>query len=99
MKNRNTITPKTKTSALLKRVLIFSAGAAVVTGIVLKFFIGTVATVASTNEAKAMFTPATGPLVSGHNWESTLTVNHTMVSDTSDLVDFPLLISITNPDL
>lgn len=99
MKNRNTLTPKTKSSLRLKRVLIYTAGAAIIAGVCVKLLIGTAATVVSTNQANAMFTPGNGPQVSGHNWESTITVNHAMVSGNDDLIDFPLLVSVTNGDL
>lgn len=99
MKNRNSLSPKTRTSIQLKRVLIYTAGAALFAGVMWKVFIGTVVTVASTKQAKAMYTQGTGPQVSGHNWESTITVGQSMVSGNSDLVNFPLLVSVTNGDL
>ena len=99
MKNRNSLTPKTKTTIRLRRILTYTAGAAIIAGVVWKLVIGTAATITATSQAKAMYTPASGPVISGHNWESTITVSHTMVADTQDLTNFPLLVSVTDVQL
>ena len=64
----------------------------------MKFFVGA-AVVATPKDGNAMFTPGSGPVVSGHLWESIIQVDQSMVADTVDLVDFPLLVSIELDDL
>lgn len=97
MKNNNSTSTKTKLR--LRRLLIFTAiSGIIILGIVIKIVLGTAAVVAP-NESKAMFTPGTGPLVSGHAWESIVLVDQAMVADTVDLVDFPLLVTLELMDL
>lgn len=97
MKNRNSIVPKTKLR--LKQIFIYAAAGSLLIAIFWKVILVTTATVVSTQDAKAQMTPASGPLVSGHTWQSTISIDYTQVMDTIDLVDFPLLVSLTNPDL
>lgn len=97
MKNRNSISPKVKLR--LKQVLLYTAGVVILSGIFWKVFISTTVTVLNTQKAKAMYTPANGPQVTGYNWESTIMVDHNQVMDTTNIVDFPLLVSVTNADL
>lgn len=99
MSPKGNLTPATKTRLSLKRSLLYGAGAIAIGAIVWKLFFTTAATIATTTDVSAMFTPGTGPVVSGHTWEATLTVDHTKVADTGDITDFPLLVQLTLPEL
>ncbi len=99
MSPKNNLKAAPKTRLRLKRILLFGAGALVIGAVVWKILFTTVATVASTTDVRAMFTPGTGPVVTGHTWQGTLVVDHTQVADTGDIADFPLLVQITLPEL
>ena len=99
MKNRNTISPKVKSRITLKKVLVVGGSFALIAGIAWKFLIGTTATLVNPSNVVAMFTPATGQQLSGFNWTNTLTVDHTQVIGSSDLVDFPMLVSLNATQL
>ncbi len=49
--------------------------------------------------AKAYAIPVNNPSVAGYDWEEILYVDHTKVSGTADLIDFPILMDITHQDL
>lgn len=97
MSNRNSVIPKNKLR--LKRLFLFTVSAGILAAIIWKVFLVSTTTLISTQQAKAQFTPATGPLVSGYSWEQTILIDYTQVMENVDLVDFPLLVSVTNSDL
>lgn len=99
MKNKNNIKPKNKTSVRLKRILLFSGGVIILSGIIWKFVIGTGATVAFVNNSSAQYTTSSGPQLSGYNWGNVIKVDHSKVMDSVDLIDFPLLLKLELPEL
>jgi len=44
-------------------------------------------------------TPETGQEVNGHSWENILSTDNSRVNDTDDLVDIPMLASLTESNL
>lgn len=99
MKNKNTPSPKTKTKLRLGNIILYTVAVAVLGGIIWKLIIGTAATVVNPTNVLGMFTPASGSPISGYSLTKTITIDKTKVMDTVDLVDFPLLVSLTDPDL
>lgn len=99
MSPKNNLSPRPKAQLSLKRVLLFGAGAIVISAAVWKLFFATVATIATTTDVRAMFTPGNGPQVTGHTWQGTLIVDNTKVVDSVNIADFPLLVKLTLPAL
>jgi len=99
MSPKNQLRPAPKNRIQLKRALLFGAGAIAVGAIVWKIFFTTAATVATTTNVRAMFTPGSGSVLTGHTWEATLSVDHTKVADTVNITDYPLLVQLTIPEL
>lgn len=98
MKNKNSISPKTKTQVRLRKIAIISGSALLIGGIIWKVVLGTAAVVKST-DSLAAYTPASGPQISGFSWSKLITVDHAQVLDTMDLVDFPLYVELEMNEL
>ncbi len=99
MRNKNTIQPRNKTSIRLKRALLISGGVIILSGIIWKFVIGTGTTVAFVNNSSAQYTTSSGPQLSGYSWANVITVDHSKVMDSINLVDFPILLKLQLPEL
>ena len=99
MNQRNSVTPKSKINISLKKILIYTGIIAIISGVIWKLIIGTSAGLLNPNNASALYTPADGQQLSGFNWTSILTVDHNQVVGNVNLIDFPLLVSLTLPQL
>lgn len=91
MSNKNSIKPAVKNRVSLKRVALFSTILSVVILVVWKFLAISTAVVYPTG-VFGQFTPSNGPTVANFGWETTLTIDHTKVMDSVNLIDFPLLV-------
>jgi len=99
MKNRNSIGPKVKTRLRLRKIVLYTAGVAILSGIVWKLIVGTAVTIGNPANVMGMFTPSNGAQVTGYSWMKTITINSSQVMDTVDLIDFPFLFSCSENDL
>ncbi len=96
---KNSLEPKVKPQLRLRKILIYTAIASALTALLWKLFLGTAATVVNPGNVLGMFTPSNGPQINNYSWEKVITIDNTRVMDTVDLIDFPLLVSITDPAL
>ncbi len=90
MKNKQLLKPKTTLN--LKKVILYTViGGTVLTGVIyfgLTFFgvIGNPST-------------ALAAQVTGYSWDAVITVDNNKVSGTTNLIDFPVVVKVTNPVL
>ena len=76
MSPKSNLETGTKTRLRLKRTLLFGASALVIGAVVWKILFTTVATVSTTTNVRAMFTPGSGAVITGHTWQGTLVEDH-----------------------
>lgn len=92
MKNKLSLTPKPTTKLNLKKILIYTiVGSSLLSGLIytgLTVF-GVIGKPTEVFAANSL----------GYSWEATISIDHTKVSGQSDLIDFPLLIKVTNSNL
>lgn len=98
MKNKTSLRTGIKPLLTLKRIALFTSILLIAGGIFWKVFL-TGAAVTMPQALFGQYTPASGPVITGQTWERPIVVNHSQVMDTVDLIDFPLLVSFSDPDL
>ncbi len=92
MKNKMSLSPKTATKLNLKKVIIFTLLGGGVFSMLIYIGLTFFGIIGKPTEAFA----ANGL---GYSWDAAVSIDHTKVSGQTDLIDFPLLIKVVNPNL
>jgi biopolymer transport protein ExbB len=92
MKNKMSLSPKTSTKLSLKKILIYSVLGGGAFSFLIYIGLTFFGVIGNPDDAIAA-------QVTGYNWEAMITIDNTKVSGSSNLIDFPVLVKITNSRL
>jgi len=97
MSRKNSLKQRPSTRLNLKKILLYAivASSSMVGGY---FLLAALGVIGVNSNLTAQYTPGSGPVANGFTWSKVLTVDSSKVVGSSDLVDFPVIVHITDPD-